>query len=394
MKKVLKILLLAVVVAVCALGLVACGDNGGESKTGILYKMYEGDDFYTVYGYVDEGKNVTSIDIGELNTENVTIGRIKTGAFKDNDTLTEIIVPDTVTTIDGGAFKNMKALESITLPFVGASATGDATFNQTNPEENKAVNIERTFAYIFGEDKYEGGTAINVTYKPAASSEESSSDVRYLPLALRNVTVKNSANYKIPMYAFAGNILINSVTLSGGVDEIGEYAFSGAKALQSVKIPATVKTINKYAFSGCVNLKDGLVFENPASSVLTSVKEHAFDGAGLKSIELPASVIEIGENCFANNSLLTNAVISAENVKDAVFYNCDRLKTVTFKASVKSIGALAFSGCDSLTSATFEYTSFNAIGENNSSTALSLTDAATNATYLTDNYCAARFVKA
>jgi hypothetical protein len=125
MKRFLKILVVSIFTMVCAMGLFACGEPETGDKKGLLYKMYPGDDYYTIYGYVDEEKGIEELDIKEYlvanGKEDVKIGRIKAGAFKNNDTLKSVIVPDTVEVIDAGAFANMKALESLTLPFIGNS---------------------------------------------------------------------------------------------------------------------------------------------------------------------------------------------------------------------------------------------------------------------------------
>ena len=67
MKKIINLLLALVLIAVSAFTLVACDGNGGkDGKTGLLLKKYSGEDFYTVYGYVDEGENLTTLDIGAI----------------------------------------------------------------------------------------------------------------------------------------------------------------------------------------------------------------------------------------------------------------------------------------------------------------------------------------
>ena len=65
MKRLIKILALCIILILSACSLFACGETTtSEGKTGLLYKKFGNDDFYTVYGYVDEGKGVTELDIG------------------------------------------------------------------------------------------------------------------------------------------------------------------------------------------------------------------------------------------------------------------------------------------------------------------------------------------
>ena len=247
MKKIINILLALVLILVSAFSLVACGDSrDNDGKKGLLVKKYSGEDFYTVYGYVDEGENVTSLDIGAIAGEK-TIGRIAKNAFSGNDTLEEIIVPDTVTEIAGGAFQKMKKLSKITLPFVGKTALSDSYIYETDEADGKSVNEERAFAFIFGTEEYAFGEAITINYGSATATY-------YIPSSLTEITIKPAGEYQIPMYGFAGTVLVEKVNLVGNITSIGKYAFQGCRDLASINIPASVTTIDNYAFEGCLSL--------------------------------------------------------------------------------------------------------------------------------------------
>ena len=49
---------------------------------------------------------------------------------------------------------------------------------------------------------------------------------------------------------------ITSVTISNGIETIGEYSFFASQALQNVVIPSSVKIIEQYAFCSCDSLTD------------------------------------------------------------------------------------------------------------------------------------------
>ncbi len=347
MNKFVKTLLITILAMVCAVCCFACQPStGDEGKTGLLYKKYKNDNFYTVYGYVDDGTGVTELDISSYNVDGVSIGRIKKGAFSGNNTLTSIIVPDTVTTIDGGAFENMKKLGSITLPFVGKTANADASFNQSESAEDKAVDVERTFGYIFGTSEYAGGTEIKQVYNGKADNTVT----YYLPASLKVVNIKPKADdYKIPMYAFAGNGLVQKVVLNQKTVEIGAHAFDGCSALNTIEIPASVTKIGEYAFNGCVNLKDavndkGLTFA--AQSKVATLGDYAFSGIGVNNFVLPASVTKIGDGAFANSKLVSVDLGNLDEIAYAAFKDCKNLTTV--KSSATKIGDYAFVGCTAL----------------------------------------------
>ncbi len=342
MKKIINIILALVLVAVSAFALVACGDDGETNgQKGLLMKKYTGEEFYTVYGYVDEGEGITSLDIGAVAGEK-TVGRIAEGAFSGNDTLVEVVVPDTVTEISSGAFKKMKKLEKITLPFVGKTAIADAYIYETDQAENKSVDAERTFGFIFGSEEYSYGEAITANYGVSTATY-------YIPASLTEVTIKPAGEYKIPMYAFAGTVLIEKVNLVGNFTVIGENAFKGCRDLSVINVPSTVKTIYSYAFAECEGLKEGLTFD--AGSTLEVIKDYAFANSGIKQIMLPASVKVMGSFVFAESSV-EKIVLSAslENVGAYAFFGCSNLSEVDVSAVVGTpkLGASAFENCAKL----------------------------------------------
>ncbi len=340
MKRIFRTLIIAMLSVLFVLGMTACGGNGdGDGKKGLLYKMYSGDDFYTVYGYVDEGKDIKALDIAsyvkEKSGDDVKIGRIKADAFKDNDTLTEIIVPTTVEVMDKGAFAGMKKLESLTIPFVGATKVADTTFNGSAPAEDKSVDAERTFAYLFGATEYAEGVKVTQFYAEGATDGSQNVEA-YLPKTLKNVTITPAEKYDIPMYAFAGNNMIMKVTLNN-VGVIGDGAFKNAIGLEQINIPATTTKINKEAFRGCTNLKDGFKFD--ADSTLAELGEGVFKGAtNLKSIELPLSLATIAKNTFSGCVDLKVVKLGGVNkICDFAFDGCTNLFYVGKLADISAI---------------------------------------------------------
>ncbi len=343
MKKIINILLALVLIVVSAFSLVACGDtNGNGDKKGLLLKKYAGEEFYTVYGYVDEGEGITSLDIGAVAGDK-TVGRIASNAFSGNDTLTEVIVPDTVTEIASGAFQKMKRLSKITLPFVGKTALADSYMYETDEADGKAINGERSFAYIFGMEEYSYGEAITAGFG-------SGSETYYLPANLKEITIKPSGEYKIPMYAFSGIKLIEKVNLKGNITAIGSYAFQDCRDLSTVEIPASVTTIGFSAFKGCSYLKT-VAFE--ANSALVEIKESAFANTAIRELVLPQSVEIVGIKAFMS-SALEKVTLSAslKEVRAYAFYDCEYLTNLDVsavpEAEKPSLGASAFEDCKNL----------------------------------------------
>lgn len=351
MKRLLKLLTLTLIALCCAFSFLACdnGDGGNDDK-GLLCKKFIGEDFYTVYKYVDEGEGVTTLDIGaevkEKYGNDAVVGRIKTNAFAGNDTLLEIIVPDTVTEINAGAFSTMRRLKKITLPFVGKTANADAYIGETADSETKSVNEERTFGYVFSSEAYDFGGKITVNY--GAGTKDF-----YIPASLVEVTIAPKEDYKIPAYAFNGVNQVNKINLTNKVVEIGEYAFENALSIHSFAIPETVTKIHKGAFKGTANLKTVTM----AGNALTEIGDEAFKNSGVENIVLPASVVSLGEHCFSASKLADITFSSSlANIGAYAFYNCESLQIVTFTGTAKiNVQSAAFRLCEKLNAdATFK----------------------------------------
>ncbi len=321
MKRFFKIAFLTLVMAICAISAVACSaPAGGENASGLLYKKFKGDDFYTVYGYVQE-EGVTEIDIGDYNKDGVVIGAIKAGAFKNNNTLKSVIVPDTVTEIGAGAFAGMQKLEEITLPFVGTSAVSDPSYNDQSSTE-KATDVKRTFCYVFGTEAFNYGISVTQKYNSGEGTA-----TYYLPMNLKTVNIMPKEDYAIPMFAFAQNNLVENVVLTEKVVGIGDSAFLGCTALKSVTGVVNVEIIYENAFNGCSNYNVNLA----EYTALTEIKDGAFESSGIKTVNLVTGVT-YGDRVF-KNSALTSVTVNCDKLTYAMFYGCKNLAEIKINVS-------------------------------------------------------------
>lgn len=355
MKKVVKLLIISLLAFVTAIGLVACNGGDKSDEKGIICKKLSGDNFYTVIGYnAVEGE--TSLDISAKAKakygDTVIVGRIRTGAFDGNTSLKEVIVTDKAgdgvdLTIDAGAFRNMRGLEKITLPFVGANANSDAYMNETEPatgDKVKATDKARSFGYIFGEEESDVSSAVTFTYGDGSSQTATF----YIPVALTEITIKAENEINIPMYAFCGLARISTVNLEGNIKAIGVSAFKNMTGLNKINIPQSVKVIYENAFEGTTSLKvfgdNGFKFDN--GSQLTEIKEAAFKNTKLTGFDVSGThVTKIGDYAFYGSSLQTftfNATIEA--VGAYAFANSENLETVTNKPADDKCGVNAFAG--------------------------------------------------
>ncbi len=105
-----------------------------------------------------------------------------------------------------------------------------------------------------------------------------------------------------------------SVELPNSVKLIEERACGYCENLSSVKLSASLETIGSVAFTNC----DSLYHINLPSSLKT-IEEWAFSESGLRSIEIPKSVVCIKAGAFGGVFKLTSVVSHIENLDKVDF---------------------------------------------------------------------------
>lgn len=113
-------------------------------------------------------------------------------------------------------------------------------------------------------------------------------------------------------YAFYGCVLLENVTLSEGLREIGYSAFKHCISLNNVTLPESLRKINNSAFEDCFSLEQVIV---------------------------PGGVKSIDGNAFKNSENLKSVKIceGVEEIRREAFFNCKRLETIEIPLSIKYI---------------------------------------------------------
>ena len=144
--------------------------------------------------------------------------------YSDEDTeITNLIIPNSVTTIGNYAFYNCSGLTSVT---IGNSVTSIGAGAFSSCSGLTSVTIGNSVTSI-GEYAFYGCSG------------------------LTSVTIPNSVT-SIGGNAFRGCSGLTSVTIPNSVTSIGEWAFSGCSGLTSITIPNSVTSIGNFAFAYCI----------------------------------------------------------------------------------------------------------------------------------------------
>lgn len=193
--------------------------------------------------------------------------------------------------------------------------------------------------------------------------------------SLESIVIPGSIKI-IPNNAFSNSEKLKSVKLLSGVTKIGEYVFSSCYKLDDISLPDTLDTIETGAFSGCKGLKK-ITVPNHVSSIKTSAftgctELTAFEASGtstsnskgafasyvfsscnkLKIITIPKSIKTLSKYFISGNKVIETVKMQEglKTIGNSAFSYCDKLKKADIPYSVSSIGSSAFWGCKKLKS--------------------------------------------
>jgi hypothetical protein len=167
-----------------------------------------------------------------------------------------------------------------------------------------------------------------------------------IPAATNGLPITSIGNY-----AFAGNTLVNGVSMPGSLTNIGFYSFLDCSNLASVSIGTNVITIGAAAFQDCTSLQS-ITIPNSVTNLggYGAAYGWVFAGCGsLRAVTLGNKISHIANDIFLWCYSLTNLIIpdSVTNIGYGAFYQSG-LKTITLPRNVASLAKYAFGGCTNL----------------------------------------------
>ena len=342
------------------------------------------DDFS--YRLINEGNQ---IEITKYNGSNAiveipdtidgkTVSSIGDSAFKNSAFLTNIVIPENVTSIGNNAFDGCTGITEVTVNSKKLESIGNYAFRGT---KITGISLPESVSRIGGA-AFMNCTALTSIVIP---EKVTALDSNYYDgtfegcTSLISVTLPSNLT-NIPDYAFEGCTKLETVSLPESITALGKDMFKGCTSLSAITLPKNITKIPDGAFYNCTALRSIVVPENVMSignnafdgctgitevivnsKKLESIGNYAFRGTKITGISLPESVSRIGGAAFMNCTALTSIVIPEKvtvlNSCMTVFYftygtfeGCTSLVSVTLSSNITSISDCTFRGCTALKS--------------------------------------------
>lgn len=311
--------------------------------------------------------NLTEINLPESLTS------IPASAFSGCAGLSEIQIPASVNKIGSSAFYGCTGLKEVVVPD-GVKEILSQTFcnyseelTVTFPDSVTSVHDWTFWNNSAGCEKYSKSITVKCTSREVAALvagighqkiELNGEEYKLLKFDTDkfSFTITDSENKYVQLDKWKGAqpsgevVIPETVEWEGNtytVKTIGTSAFSTCSEITKITLPETITGIGKNAFMSCtglesINLPDGL----------TRIEQWAFCACHkLKDVTFPSKLTYIGGLAFQEcTSLQTVDIPGSCNLIDtSAFWNCTGITNITLHEGLETVGDNAFGGCSGIT---------------------------------------------
>ena len=230
--------------------------NFSGNEATVTYMDFTGSSYISGYS----GTVIIPLSV-TYNGKIYTVTTIGSSAFRDCSGLTSITIPNSVASIGNGAFYGCSGLTKVIVPDLAAWCRISFSSNPLSYAHHlySNENTEITDLVIpegvtsIGNNAFSGCsslTSITIPNSVTSIGSYAFSSCR----SLTSITIPNSVT-SIGNNAFSGCRGLTSVTIPNSVTSIDEDVFSGCSSLTSFTIPNSITSIGEHAFQNCPRLR-------------------------------------------------------------------------------------------------------------------------------------------
>ena len=350
-----------------------------------------------------EGTAITALDLST--TKVVTINNLLGTKYSatpaevvNNNTLTTVKLPKTVTSIEEKAFENCTALATVEFAAednaenqtIGVGAFKGTAIQTLDLSNTTIETIGNLFGTQYAATAFANTVLTTVKLPKTVTSIEEKAFENCTALATVEFAATGNAEHQtIGVGAFKGTAIqtldLSKTTIETIVNMFGTQSAATAvanTALTTVKLPKTVTSIGGLAFDNCTALTT-VTFETATDAA--TIGDGAFKGTAIQHLDLSKTKVAVINNLFgtlfggdptkttddvANNTLTTVTLpVTWTTIVEKAFENCAALATINLypgtgtSADGQTIATLAFNGT-ALTALDFTKTKVSGVPAN------------------------------
>ena len=302
--------------------------------------------------------NLTSVTF--YPNDNKPVWEIKGNAFRNCVSLKSITIPASVSKIETSAFQGCTSLESIVVEEGNSKYDSRDNCNAVIETATNTLKVGLSSTIIpntvttIGGGAFEGTTLKSIVIPEGVTLIDNSafSDCK----SLETVSLPNSLERIYPL-AFQ-NSNISSISIPAGVKSLDYSSFEGCENLSTITVSnGNAKYDSRGNCNALIETATNTILRGSSSTVIpntvTSIGSNAFRGTTLKSIVIPEGVTLIGNSAFCDCKSLET--VSLPNSLERIGYLAfcgSKISSIYIPAGVKDISERVFDGCENLSTIT------------------------------------------